>query len=64
MLHTAGNDDELTRPHLDSAVAHLHLKFTSDDQEQLVGVVGVPHELAGHFDKLDRVIVELCDGRQ
>src|SRR6202035_5264126 len=54
MLHPLGNDEQLSRPELDLAVAKLDRKATLENEEEVVRVgVGVPNELALNLDDHD-----------
>lgn len=55
MFHAPRHYEQLTRTEHHVAVAELNSQFTTDNKEQLVGViVGVPHELAFELHDFDR----------
>jgi hypothetical protein len=62
VLDAAGDDEQLTGPEIDVAVAKLDRQASHKDEEEVIGIgVCVPHELALHLDQLELVIVELAD---
>ena len=63
VLRPAGDNEQLTRPEHDVAVAELDRQLARQDEEQFVGVLmAVPDEFALNLDDLDLVVIQLRNG--
>src|SRR5262245_42481159 len=62
MLDTARNDEQITLPQSDTAVAELDLELALEHEEEVVGLrMAVPDELALDLDHFDLVVVHRRD---
>lgn len=62
MLHASRNNEELALSQRDDTIAELHVEASVDDEEELIlALVLMPHELALEFDELYMLTVEFTD---